>query len=862
MFVVFEPNGTDFLVNTEVFGGQYDPKATGLSNGNYVITWIDFSGTLEDISLSSVKAQIFDDAGTAIGGEFLVNTNTDSYQWQPAITALSNGGFVISWTDLSGTLGDLAGSGIKAQIYDAEGSRVGTEFLVNSEMANDQSNPAITGLAGGGFVVSWKDASATSGDASGSSIKAQIYNAAGARVGSEFLVNTETSEDQLDPAITSLANGGFVISWKDNSATLGDASGSSIKAQLYSSGGSRIGSEFLVNSQINGDQSDPVITSLANGGFVISWTDDTGAPADASGSSIKAQIYSAAGVRIGKELLINTELAGNQTSPAITGLSSAGFVITWTDASGTLGDASGTSIKMQVYDADGTLIGSEVLVNNEVAGSQSYPTVAATTDGGFVVSWQDASGTLGDASSTSIKARMYLANTDVSPPVITSLGGGAIAATSIAENSATVVTVTATSTNANNTLAYSISGGADAALFSIDATTGALAFKTAPDFETPADAGLNNVYDVTVGAFDGNFTTSQAIAVTVYDVPEGPFRFAQPGPSVLANFNPANGWVSQNQYPRYAADVNGDGYGDIIGFGFSGVLVSYNSGQNTYSNAALISSNFGQTAGWSSNDRYPREVVDINGDGRADLIGFGQAGAWVSLARADGTFTEPAIGIANFGVDQGWASQDGFARTMGDVNGDGFSDIVGFGYAGTLVSLGNGDGTFQEAKFAVANFGVAQGWNSDDTYHRELADVNGDGKDDIIGFGIAGTWVATAEADGLFTPAQLVLNDFGANQGWSSDDRFPRLVADVNGDSFDDIIGFGIAGTLVSYANVDGTFTAARLEALDFGANQGWASDNIYHRAIADMNNDGLADIIGFGIAGVLVGFNDGSVIV
>lgn len=861
MFVVFEPNGTDFLVNSEVVGGQYDPKATGLSNGNYVITWIDFSGTLEDISLSSVKARIFDSAGTPVGGEFLVNTNTDSYQWQPTITALSNGGFIISWTDLSGTLDDLTGSSIKAQIYDAEGSRVGTEFRVNSETNGDQSDPAITGLTGGGFVVSWKDASATLGDASGTSIKAQIYNAAGARVGSEFLVNTEVTDDQLDPVITGLANGGFVISWKDASATSGDASGTSIKAQIYSSNGSRVGGEVLVNSQVTGDQSDPVVTSLANGGFVISWTDDSGAPADASGSSIKAQIYSAAGARVGAELLINTELAGNQTSPAITGLSSAGFVITWTDSSGTLGDASGTSIKMQVYEADGTLIGSEVLVNGETANAQGYPTVAATADGGFVVSWQDASGTLGDASGTSIKARMYMANTDVSPPVITSLGGGAVAGTFIAENSASVVTVTATSTNANTDLAYSISGGADSALFSIDATTGALAFKTAPDFEAPADAGLNNVYDVTVGVFDGNFTTSQAIAVTVYDVPEGPFRFAQPGPRVIANFNPANGWSSQNQNPRFAADVNGDGYGDVIGFGFSGVLVSYNSGQNTYANAALISSNFGQTAGWTNNSRFPREVVDLNGDGRADLIGFGQAGAWVSLARADGTFTDPAIGIANFGVDQGWTSQDGFARTLGDVNGDGFSDIIGFGAAGTLVSLGNGDGTFQAAKTAVANFGVAQGWNSDNTYHRELADVNGDGKDDIIGFGIAGTWVATADADGLFSPAQLVLNDFGANQGWSNNDSFPRLVADVNGDSFDDIVGFGIAGTLVSYAKVDGTFTAARLEALNFGANQGWNSDNIYHRAIADMNNDGLADIIGFGSAGVLVGLNDGTII-
>ena len=211
MFVVFEPNGTDFLVNSEVAGSQYDPKSIGLSNGNFVISWIDFSGTLEDISLSSVKARIFDSAGTPVGGEFLVNTNTDSYQWLQTITALSNGGFVISWTDLSGTLDDLTGSSIKAQIYDAAGSRVGSEFIVNSEIAGDQSAPTITGLTGGGFVVSWQDASATLGDASGTSIKAQIYSAAGSRVGSEFLVNTTVTGNTSTPNDCATAASAFFV---------------------------------------------------------------------------------------------------------------------------------------------------------------------------------------------------------------------------------------------------------------------------------------------------------------------------------------------------------------------------------------------------------------------------------------------------------------------------------------------------------------------------------------------------------------------------------------------------------------------------------------------------------------------------
>ncbi|WP_020558806.1 cadherin domain-containing protein [Thiofilum flexile] len=105
-------------------------------------------------------------------------------------------------------------------------------------------------------------------------------------------------------------------------------------------------------------------------------------------------------------------------------------------------------------------------------------------------------------------------------PVITSNGGGATAAISVAENQTAVTTVTATDAD-GDTLTYSITGGADAAKFTIDSSTGVLQFATAPDFETPTDSGGNNVYDVQVTVSDGNGGTDmQDIAVTVTDVAE------------------------------------------------------------------------------------------------------------------------------------------------------------------------------------------------------------------------------------------------------------------------------------------------------------------------------------------------------
>jgi Ca2+-binding RTX toxin-like protein len=104
-------------------------------------------------------------------------------------------------------------------------------------------------------------------------------------------------------------------------------------------------------------------------------------------------------------------------------------------------------------------------------------------------------------------------------PVITSHGGDDTAAVSIAENTAGMTMVTATDPDAGQTLTFSKVDGADAALFTIDETTGALAFVTAPDFESPNDVGADNIYYVTVEVSDGiGAVDTQTIAVTVTNV--------------------------------------------------------------------------------------------------------------------------------------------------------------------------------------------------------------------------------------------------------------------------------------------------------------------------------------------------------
>jgi Ca2+-binding RTX toxin-like protein len=170
-------------------------------------------------------------------------------------------------------------------------------------------------------------------------------------------------------------------------------------------------------------------------------------------------------------------------------------------------------------------------------------------------------------------------------PVITSNGGGNSASVNVAENTTAVTTVAASDPDTGQTLSYSIVGGADQSLFTINPDTGALAFVTAPNFEAPTDAGANNVYDVTVQVSDGHGgTDTQALAVTVQDVA---------GQSINGN----------NQ----AQTLNGSNEADVInGFGGNDTLRGL-AGNDTLDGGAGRDTMIGGVG----NDTY---VVDNTGD--------------------------------------------------------------------------------------------------------------------------------------------------------------------------------------------------------------------------------------------------------
>jgi Ca2+-binding RTX toxin-like protein len=151
----------------------------------------------------------------------------------------------------------------------------------------------------------------------------------------------------------------------------------------------------------------------------------------------------------------------------------------------------------------------------------SAPNFEAPTDAG-VNNVYDVQVQVSDGSLTDTQAIAVSVTNQNEAPTITSNGGGATAAVNVAENSTAVTTVTASDPDAGATKTYSIVGGADAAKFTINATTGVLSFVAAPNYDTPTDVGANNVYDVQVQVSDGTLTDMQAIAVTVTNQNEAP----------------------------------------------------------------------------------------------------------------------------------------------------------------------------------------------------------------------------------------------------------------------------------------------------------------------------------------------------
>jgi phospholipase C len=319
----------------------------------------------------------------------------------------------------------------------------------------------------------------------------------------------------------------------------------------------------------------------------------------------------------------------------------------------------------------------------------------------------------------------------------------------------------------------------------------------------------------------------------------------------LVAFEANAGWRIAD-HPRFLVDLTGNGRADLLGFGDAGPWTALGNGDGSFGEFRLVLTELGFTQGWSA--EYPRFLADLTGDGRPDLIGFGMDGIWVALSNGDGTFQPARLVSGDLAFNSGWRVAN-HPRFVIDLTGDGRADVLGFGDDGAWVTRGNGDGSFQPAQFVLQELGFNQGWRVD-SHPRFVVDLTGDGRSDIVGFGNDGVWVALGNGDGSFQSARFVLGELGFNQGWRVD-KHPRFVTDLTGDGRADIVGFGDDGVWVALGNGDGTFQPARFILANLGANAGWRVED-HPRFLADVTGDGRPDLVGFGTDGMWVARNNG----
>ena len=246
----------------------------------------------------------------------------------------------------------------------------------------------------------------------------------------DTIVNTTTIDAQVEPWMTLLTDGRYVLTWF--SYDPGDGSGSCIRGRIFNSDGTPYdrdpdsagvqGDDFIINTSTWGDQIYPGVTALPNGGFVVVWASYDGG--DGSDSCTRGRIFNADGSVLdldpdtpgvqGDDFLINTTFDKNQGIPHVAAFPDGRFVVTW--GSGDTGDGFGGCIRARIFNSNGTpydrdpdtlgIQGDDFIVNTTAAGiGDDQPHVIVLSNDRFVVTWTSTEGS--DGSGYCIRGRVF-----------------------------------------------------------------------------------------------------------------------------------------------------------------------------------------------------------------------------------------------------------------------------------------------------------------------------------------------------------------------------------------------------------------------------------------------------------------------
>ena len=244
--------GEEFSLHDSTSHGS-QPLVTALDNGRFLTTWS---------SQTDIYGRIFDANNSPESSEFMVNTFRTDSQRSAHVTKLKNGDFVITWASEGQ---DGSSYGIFGQRYNTSGIKIGDEFQINTFTYGEQRGPSITALEDGGFIVTWHSY-LQDGDDLG--VFGQQYNSVGVKIGAEFQINKHIDDNQRYSTAVGLSDGGFLVAWQSNSA---HEEMSEVYGQRFDKDREKVGGEFQINSHATYDQTKPSLTVLANGNIVATY---------------------------------------------------------------------------------------------------------------------------------------------------------------------------------------------------------------------------------------------------------------------------------------------------------------------------------------------------------------------------------------------------------------------------------------------------------------------------------------------------------------------------------------------------------------------------------------------------------------
>jgi Ca2+-binding RTX toxin-like protein len=318
------------------------------------------------------------------GSEIRIAGNPQLYfrEQNAKIVALQDGGFIAAWHRLA-----PAGQSIQAQIYNADGTKRGNEFAISAPTETEVGNPDVTVLTNGHILVAWESTyiPASPYDPRDKGINAQIITSDGVKLGESFPATgiLGAGVDTI-PKVTALANGRFMIAWSDQAENSSD---SSFAAYEYDGPG-RFTRLEGIEASYKSPQGD--VTGLKGGGraLVATVLETARGMSDGSGTSIYMNFYKdgTAADYIDARGRVNISTTGDQHQASAVTLSNGNVVFVWTDEN-PAADGSGSCIKARMFSGIGASLSGEILVNTTKAGYQNWPVIEALSDGGFVIAF-------------------------------------------------------------------------------------------------------------------------------------------------------------------------------------------------------------------------------------------------------------------------------------------------------------------------------------------------------------------------------------------------------------------------------------------------------------------------------------------